>query len=761
MDSNASDNDPQVQRSKSSIALGKRPVDDPPHVDIAKSVDPGYSDDDNDECARKAVELQALRYEPLEGPNIRLITIDPAMQDGRLKLTIEQTPLTDKLDFHVLSYVWGDPTNQKTIIVNDQRLDITQNLYDFLETTREHEKDFLAHHEHPNYRKLYTTETAQTAVKSSEGRVTGLATIPVLFWIDAICINQNDMNERNEQVPRMGDIYSMASRVWIWIGLPSKIFGKDRDLEVLKRALNYCVQDSFKQPASRETMRPPDTPLIEQLADYQRQVYEERSVIRRRAMEILLGPGPTMDMMYQRYAQISSQASKEHKHAFFNKFLRQLASLLGLPYLQRVWIIQEYVLNPREPIALLGNFVLDLQHVLALVLRLSQEAYSMNEYSRALVFAVIGQADHLMALHEARMQWHGVLPYGHKPKGSLTLLSPGERLNHLLRTFSNRRCTNPVDRFYGILGFLNHKDLPRSLLPDYSLPVEQVSQAYTRYIIESTGNLEVIECSMGHESSDCPSWVARAESLTARYSTKTTVSRGNKPHSFSEDGRSLTLEGTFLGEIVKCSCTDRPHERMGEHLKYLDDELFETASQITGKPKSEIFKSWLNTQLDVHLMLPSEFRNFDSMQDILRRYEEVCEGIPLDALNGLNRGSITQKHIIFQTPCRDPKFLYAVFRLVDPRFCLLSTGDILMCLLKHTDTNVMSRKHGENDCAWALKGLHLPAILRPRGEAYEYCGPLSSAHTLLGAPKAERDKNDFLLDDEFFAARKVQQVTLV
>jgi hypothetical protein len=308
---------------------------------------------------------------------------------------------------------------------------------------------------------------------------------------------------------------------------------------------------------------------------------------------------------------------------------------------------------------------------------------------------------------------------------------------------------------------LNHKDLPRSLLPDYSLPVEQVSQAYTRYIIESTGNLEVIECSMGHESSDCPSWVARAESLTARYSTKTTVSRGNKPHSFSEDGRSLTLEGTFLGEIVKCSCTDRPHERMGEHLKYLDDELFETASQITGKPKNEIFKSWLNTQLDVHLMLPSEFRNFDSMQDILRRYEEVCEGIPLDALNGLNRGSITQKHIIFQTPCRDPKFLYAVFRLVDPRFCLLSTGDILMCLLKHTDTNAMSRKHGENDCAWALKGLHLPAILRPRGEAYEYCGPLPSAHALLGAPKAERDKNYFLLDDEFFAARKLQQVTLV
>jgi hypothetical protein len=761
MDSNASDNDPRVQRSRSSIALGKRPVDDPPHFDIAKFVDPDYSDDDSDEHARKSVELQALRYESLEGPNIRLITINPAIQDGMLKLTIEQMPLTDELDFHVLSYVWGDSTNKKTIIVNDQRLDITQNLYDFLETTRENERNFLAHHEHPDYRTLYITETVETADGSSGGRVTGAATMPVRFWIDAVCINQNDMNERNEQVPRMGDIYSMASRVWIWMGLPSKIFSEDPDLEVLKQVLNYCVQGSFKQPASSETIRPPDKPLIEQLADYQRQVYIEHLVVRMRAMGIVLKPGPMMDMMYQQYEQVSGQASSEHKHAFFNKFLRQLASLLGQPYLQRVWIIQEYVLDRREPIVLIGNFVLDLQHIFATILRLSREASSMNEQSKALIFAAIGQADHLIALHQTRMQWHGSHPYGRKPMGSLTHLSPGERLNHLLRTFSNRQCTNPVDRFYGILGFFNHHDLPRSLLPDYSLSVEQVSQAYTRYIIESTGDLEVIECSMAHESSDCPSWVARAESLTARYSTKTTVSRGNKPHSFSEDGRSLTLEGTLLGEIVKCSCTNRPGERIGEHLKYLDDELFETASQITGKPKSDIFKSWLNTQLDVYIMLPSEFRNFDSVQDILRRFEEVCEGIPPEALDGLKRGSITQKHIIFKTPCRDPKFLYAVLRLEDPRFCVLSTGDILMCLLKHTDTNVMSRTHGENDCAWALKGLHMPAILRPKAEAYEYCGPMHSPHTMLKDPKAERDKGDLLLDDEFFAARKVQQVTLV
>jgi hypothetical protein len=250
------------------------------------------------------------------------------------------------------------------------------------------------------------------------------------------------------------------------------------------------------------------------------------------AMGIVLEPGPMMAMMYQLYARVSSRALSEQKHASFNTFLRQLASLLGQPYLKRVCIIQEYVLNPGEPIALLGNFVLDLQHIFTTILRLSREAHSMNEYSKALVFAAIDQADHLMALHQARMQWHGRPPHDPIPMGILTRLSPGERLDYFLWALSNRLCTNPVDRFYGIFGFFNHHDLPRSLFLDYGLPVEQVSQAYTRYIIESTGYLEMIECNMGHESLDCPSWVAHAESLIAHNITKTTVSRGNKPHTF-------------------------------------------------------------------------------------------------------------------------------------------------------------------------------------------------------------------------------------
>jgi hypothetical protein len=46
-----------------------------------------------------------------------------------------------------------------------------------------------------------------------------LETEPRILWIDAVCINQEDIGERNHQVMQMGIIYSQASRVVVWLGL--------------------------------------------------------------------------------------------------------------------------------------------------------------------------------------------------------------------------------------------------------------------------------------------------------------------------------------------------------------------------------------------------------------------------------------------------------------------------------------------------------------------------------------------------------------
>ena len=43
------------------------------------------------------------------------------------------------------------------------------------------------------------------------------------IWVDAVCINQCDIPERNQQVAMMGDIYRNARQVCIWLGEPQKL----------------------------------------------------------------------------------------------------------------------------------------------------------------------------------------------------------------------------------------------------------------------------------------------------------------------------------------------------------------------------------------------------------------------------------------------------------------------------------------------------------------------------------------------------------
>ncbi|KAL2277951.1 hypothetical protein FJTKL_15079 [Diaporthe vaccinii] len=60
---------------------------------------------------------------------------------------------------------------------------------------------------------------------------------PRLFWIDAICIDQDNVRERNHQVGLMKQIYSMASNVYIWLG---------RESENSRLAMDFLANESTK-----------------------------------------------------------------------------------------------------------------------------------------------------------------------------------------------------------------------------------------------------------------------------------------------------------------------------------------------------------------------------------------------------------------------------------------------------------------------------------------------------------------------------------
>ena len=122
-------------------------------------------------------------YGDLAVDHIRVLTIVP-MTDLATHVECKLKTVSLNSDYNALSYTWGDPNLTRDIMIDGNRFSATVNMYKALMRLRE------------------TLQACQ----------------PVQIWIDAICINQDNVTERNQQVGLMGDIYKGAKTVHIWLG---------------------------------------------------------------------------------------------------------------------------------------------------------------------------------------------------------------------------------------------------------------------------------------------------------------------------------------------------------------------------------------------------------------------------------------------------------------------------------------------------------------------------------------------------------------
>lgn len=115
---------------------------------------------------------------------IRLLTILPDVFAAELQLEIQTHVFareTSTVQYEALSYTWGSPKEPLDVFVSQGFISVTKNLAEALQYLRYEDK-------------------------------------PRTMWIDAICVNQQDTDERSSQVKRMADIYSAASQVVVWLG---------------------------------------------------------------------------------------------------------------------------------------------------------------------------------------------------------------------------------------------------------------------------------------------------------------------------------------------------------------------------------------------------------------------------------------------------------------------------------------------------------------------------------------------------------------
>src|SRR6266496_1428803 len=136
---------------------------------------------------------EIFKHEPLDLSQfcIRLLELLPQGSDGAVRCIVQNEAFSSKDDhpiYTAVSYEWGDD-HEPTCLINicDKKFYIRQNLFDFLTT-------LLAHHPDQRHQRL---------------------------WVDAICIDQSNPEEKHHLVPRMKSIYNRAATVLIWLG-PTK-----------------------------------------------------------------------------------------------------------------------------------------------------------------------------------------------------------------------------------------------------------------------------------------------------------------------------------------------------------------------------------------------------------------------------------------------------------------------------------------------------------------------------------------------------------
>jgi len=131
---------------------------------------------------------------------IRVLDISSASTDtAAIVGNLRVVDLTTSPSFNALSYVWSSPEPNQTITCNGVDIIVSANGYSALQHLR-----------------------------------TSLG--PFTIWIDGICIDQANTKEKEHQILLMGDIYSQAAIVYVWLGEGN---------EKTDRAINYMKTAGF------------------------------------------------------------------------------------------------------------------------------------------------------------------------------------------------------------------------------------------------------------------------------------------------------------------------------------------------------------------------------------------------------------------------------------------------------------------------------------------------------------------------------------
>lgn len=124
---------------------------------------------------------EPYQYSALPTGCMRLLRLCPGRPSEPLRCEFVVSPQAQSGPYEAISYVWGHPARAESIIVHGKALNVTTSAYAIMlqRRSRSHEQ---------------------------------------MIWIDQVCINQTDLEEKASQVRAMNNIFRRASLLSVWLG---------------------------------------------------------------------------------------------------------------------------------------------------------------------------------------------------------------------------------------------------------------------------------------------------------------------------------------------------------------------------------------------------------------------------------------------------------------------------------------------------------------------------------------------------------------
>ncbi|KAF0319297.1 heterokaryon incompatibility protein [Colletotrichum asianum] len=334
----------------------------------------------------------------------------------RVRYALSMEDLVTPISYTALSYTWGEPIFDAMINCDGHEKAITKSLESALLHFRREDES-------------------------------------VVLWIDQICIDQDNKDEKGQQIPLMSRIYQRATNTAIWLGEASE--GSDVAIKLLEEVnirLQFTTEDDI-DPKEFERMRLPEPK---------------------------------------------------------SKDWSALWDLLSRPWFTRVWIIQEVILS-RDPWVACGDSLITWENLSSGCMQLVTTGISAWLRKKAPEWAAEEAAKG--ATNDSKTDDRGDMCelawQLHRMKQSAQ--NSDNTLVPLLVQSRGAQCYDSRDKVYGLLGVVNEDhqaavkvnyadDFPAAKLYQ-QVVAHHVSQHPTRWALH-----EVLAC-VDHDSPHLPSWV--------------------------------------------------------------------------------------------------------------------------------------------------------------------------------------------------------------------------------------------------------------